>query len=201
MQLALYSPMQGFDALRIIGQIISLQCLHYLILSAVLPPLLAALTLDRQALKFQGGPTSLAMILDWREMAGIPPLNRGREWLLGGIAPTEDQVKDLERQGLTTSANDDMNGINKWWEWELYLQTDSLHWIKDHGDGIVWSGRGANKGAGGEHEGADLIVQSDKAPLQPKPKFVEAGWWPIFARDKSRGWVVVLAWALTGLAE
>jgi hypothetical protein len=141
------------------------------------------------------------MILDWREIAGIPPLNRGQAWPMGKFETTNDQFKNLERLGLNTSAKDDMNGINKWWEWELYLQTDSLKWTKDHGDEIIWSGKGASNGAGGHHEGADMVVQSDKAPLQPRPMFSNAGWWPIFARDKSRGWVIVLAWALTGLAE
>lgn len=182
-------------------KILSLQCLHYLTLSLVLPGLLAAFTLDGQALRYQGGPTSLSLILDWREIAGIPPLNRAIPWPWGAHTITKEERLDLERMGLLTSNVDDMNGINKWWEWELYLQSDSLHWIKDHGAGIAWSGRKASVGAGGEHEGADLIVQGDKAPLQPPPRYSQAGWWPIFARDSSRGWIIVFAWALTGLVE
>ena len=49
-------PLSGFDALRSVSQIAALQAMHYMYLSVVLPPLL--------------GIASVAVVLDWREMAG-----------------------------------------------------------------------------------------------------------------------------------
>lgn len=55
---------------------ISLQTLHYLTLSLLVPVLLVLLArgpdLDRE-----GGPANVAMLMDWREMAGsstVPPV-------------------------------------------------------------------------------------------------------------------------------
>ncbi|PWN36071.1 uncharacterized protein FA14DRAFT_114651, partial [Meira miltonrushii] len=111
---------QGFDAVRILSQILSLQALHYLALSFIIPPLLGLLSFNKHALNFQGGPTSLSMVLDWREIAGYPILDGGRPW-----------------------------------PWNKYKQAI----------------------------------------------YANQGWWPIFAQDSSRGWIIVIAWALTGAVD
>lgn len=60
---------QGWDPLLLISQIISLQSLHYLTLSLLVPLLLSLLAhgpdLDRE-----GGPANVAMLMDWRLFAG-----------------------------------------------------------------------------------------------------------------------------------
>lgn len=51
-------------------QIISLQSLHYLTLSFILPPLLYTFT-NSQAISYtHGGSATVGMVMDWREMAG-----------------------------------------------------------------------------------------------------------------------------------
>lgn len=49
-------------------QIISLQTIHYLLLSLLVPPLLSILT-DPTTLTYSGGAYSSAYVMDWREMA------------------------------------------------------------------------------------------------------------------------------------
>ncbi|KAL7414697.1 hypothetical protein BDY24DRAFT_384243 [Mrakia frigida] len=62
---------QGWDPILIICQIISLQSLHYLTLSLLLPPLLLTLT-QPSFLAHQGGPSTVSVMMDWRELAGRP---------------------------------------------------------------------------------------------------------------------------------
>lgn len=59
---------QGWDPLLIISQIISLQTIHYLALSLLIPPVLQWTT-DPQALAYAGGPRVTSYALDWREIA------------------------------------------------------------------------------------------------------------------------------------
>lgn len=61
---------QGWDPVLIISQIVSLQALHYLSLSLLLPPLLS-LFASPTLLSYEGGPSSVSMIIDWREFVGI----------------------------------------------------------------------------------------------------------------------------------
>ncbi|KAI5455077.1 hypothetical protein NCC49_002349 [Naganishia albida] len=70
---------QGWDPILIISQIISLQTIHYLVLSLLIPPVLQAST-NPQALEYAGGPRVTSYILDWREIASrstAPKLPRG----------------------------------------------------------------------------------------------------------------------------
>lgn len=60
---------QGWDPLLIISQIVALQACHYLILALITPPLLFLFT-NPTALSLEGGPSNVAMIMDWREMVG-----------------------------------------------------------------------------------------------------------------------------------
>lgn len=59
----------GFDAVLIGSQIIALQVLHYLILSLITGPILSLLA-DPLALNLEGGRSNVAMIVDWRQLAG-----------------------------------------------------------------------------------------------------------------------------------
>ncbi|KAL8286928.1 hypothetical protein RQP46_003934 [Phenoliferia psychrophenolica] len=61
---------QGWDPILIISQIVSLQALHYLSLSFLLPPLLS-LFASPTLLSYEGGPSSISMVMDWREFSGL----------------------------------------------------------------------------------------------------------------------------------
>lgn len=50
-------------------QIITLQALHYLTLSLVLPALLSILS-DHDLLEYEGGATSISMAMNWRSFSG-----------------------------------------------------------------------------------------------------------------------------------
>ncbi|KAK4690030.1 protein SYS1, partial [Tremellales sp. Uapishka_1] len=65
---------QGWDPVLIICQIVSLQTLHYLVLSLLLPPLLASFTAP-SLLLYSGGPSTVSHILDWRELASRPTVS------------------------------------------------------------------------------------------------------------------------------
>ncbi|EIW59926.1 uncharacterized protein TRAVEDRAFT_122124 [Trametes versicolor FP-101664 SS1] len=61
----------GWDPVLIIAQIISLQTLHYVTLSLLIPPLLVMFA-EPGPLEYEGGAANVGMIMDWREMAGRP---------------------------------------------------------------------------------------------------------------------------------
>ncbi|KAK8861643.1 hypothetical protein IAR55_002466 [Kwoniella newhampshirensis] len=66
---------QGWDPVLIICQIISLQTIHYLTLSTLIPPFLSTLT-SPSLLSYSGGPSSVSHILDWRELAARPTVGK-----------------------------------------------------------------------------------------------------------------------------
>ncbi|KAF9030375.1 hypothetical protein BDZ89DRAFT_911077, partial [Hymenopellis radicata] len=59
----------NWDPILLISQIISLQTLHYLTLSLLVPPLLAIFA-EPSSLNYEGGAANVGMVMDWREMAG-----------------------------------------------------------------------------------------------------------------------------------
>nr|ODN92392.1 hypothetical protein L203_00668 [Cryptococcus depauperatus CBS 7841] len=73
-----YTTYDGYllTSRRIICQIISLQAIHYLVLSTLIPPFVATLT-SPDTLDYSGGPSTVSHIMDWREMAALPTINRG----------------------------------------------------------------------------------------------------------------------------
>ncbi|WVR03751.1 hypothetical protein IAU60_000746 [Kwoniella sp. DSM 27419] len=66
---------QGWDPVMIICQIISLQTIHYLTLSTILPPLLTSFT-SPTLLAYAGGSSTVSHIMDWREMAARPTISK-----------------------------------------------------------------------------------------------------------------------------
>ncbi|KAK0489423.1 integral membrane protein S linking to the trans Golgi network-domain-containing protein [Armillaria novae-zelandiae] len=79
-------PNSTWDPLLLISQIVSMQTLHYLTLSLLVPPLLD-LFADPASLEYHGGASSVGMIMDWRQMASSPPSpspspDPARGWLL-----------------------------------------------------------------------------------------------------------------------
>ncbi|KAE9405384.1 hypothetical protein BT96DRAFT_988430 [Gymnopus androsaceus JB14] len=67
------SKSSNWDPILLIstGLIVSMQTLHYLTLSLFIPPLLT-LFAEPTSLAYEGGASSVGMIMDWREMAGRP---------------------------------------------------------------------------------------------------------------------------------
>lgn len=60
-----------YSALSQVRQIVSMQCLHYLTLAVLTPPLLAVFA-EPVSLSWVGGAANIGMLMDWREMAGRP---------------------------------------------------------------------------------------------------------------------------------
>lgn len=210
---ALSGPMQGFDAIRIVSQIISLQALHYLALSFLIPPLLGLLTFNKSALNFQGGPTSLSMVLDWREIAGYAILDGGRPWPWNRykIKANQHDIDFLRDSNLQTSDSDkDRIGTQFWWEYEAFLHSQENKFIKisDVGE-IAWEGKRLGAGSILEKAKAEHLIGKAKVNGDPDSNenekqqalYANQGWWPIFAQDSSRGWIIVIAWALAGAVD
>ncbi|KAF4569491.1 hypothetical protein EYR40_008464 [Pleurotus pulmonarius] len=61
----------NWDPILLISQIVSMQCLHYLTLAVLTPPLLAVFA-EPVSLSWVGGAANIGMLMDWREMAGRP---------------------------------------------------------------------------------------------------------------------------------
>ncbi|KAM6497380.1 Integral membrane protein S linking to the trans Golgi network domain containing protein [Amanita muscaria] len=61
----------NWDPMLLISQIVSIQSLHYLTLSILVPPLLSVFA-ERSLLTYEGGAANVGMLMDWREMAGVP---------------------------------------------------------------------------------------------------------------------------------
>ena len=213
---ALSGPMQGFDAVRIVSQILSLQALHYLALSFIIPPLLGLLSFNKLALNFQGGPTSLSMVLDWREIAGYPILDGGRPWPWNKykIQANQHDIDFLRDSNLQTSDSDkDQIGTRFWWEYEAFLHSQENRFIKiqDVGE-IAWEGKRLGAGSILEKAAAERLIveakmasetseKSDGKQQQQQSLYANQGWWPIFAQDSSRGWIIVIAWAIAGAID
>ncbi|KAJ3774528.1 integral membrane protein S linking to the trans Golgi network-domain-containing protein [Lentinula raphanica] len=65
------SQTSSWDPILLISQIVSMQTLHYITLSIFIPPLLTVFA-EPTSLAYEGGPSNVGMIMDWREMAGRP---------------------------------------------------------------------------------------------------------------------------------
>ncbi|KAH9815293.1 integral membrane protein S linking to the trans Golgi network-domain-containing protein [Melampsora americana] len=89
---------QGWDPILIITQILALQSLHYLTLSILIPPLLT-LFAKPIPLEYEGGPTNVGMIMDWRQMVGYGTLHHSSH-KLGGWAGYGKLPNPLGRRPL-----------------------------------------------------------------------------------------------------
>ncbi|KAF8159268.1 integral membrane protein S linking to the trans Golgi network-domain-containing protein [Crassisporium funariophilum] len=76
------TTLSNWDPVLLVSQIVSMQTLHYLTLSIIIPPLLATFA-DPTSLAYEGGAANIGMIMDWREMAGRPTvrgMQSGEMW-------------------------------------------------------------------------------------------------------------------------
>ncbi|WFD04745.1 hypothetical protein MVES1_000069 [Malassezia vespertilionis] len=91
--LRISSTLHGWDPLRIVAQIVALQCIHYILLAAFVPPLLSILT-ERAALRFVGGPAQVGMLIDWHELSSLPTWDwkvHQNTTVLGGVPHTPEE--------------------------------------------------------------------------------------------------------------
>lgn len=105
------------------AQIVSLQALHYLSLAFLLPPLLT-LFASPTLLSYEGGPSSISMVMDWREFSGLSTVSlaaaRGAPGGLIGLAAaakaggqaaiSDITVGDLTRGLVRVVEGDPMRG-------------------------------------------------------------------------------------------
>ncbi|KAF8335111.1 integral membrane protein S linking to the trans Golgi network-domain-containing protein [Amanita rubescens] len=61
----------NWDPVLLISQIVTMQSLHYLTLAILVPPLLSMFA-ESTSLNYEGGAANVGMVMDWREMAGVP---------------------------------------------------------------------------------------------------------------------------------
>lgn len=186
LRLALASPVQGFDPYRILLQIVSLQALHYLVLCLVAPPCAALFPyIQADRLEFQGGAMSLGLVLDWREISGIPTAGRAA-W-----ATTSGSTSAMESDRW-----DEAQGLDRWWDSAAYLLPPTTAAAEERGPIKVAVG---DVGWIGSRPAS--VHSIDAAPPAPKGKTKPPAWYRATAQDPSRGWSIVLAWVLTGIAD
>lgn len=197
--LALNSPIQGFDPYRILLQIVSLQALHYLVLCLVLPPCTALFPgIQPDRLDFQGGKMNLGLVLDWREISGLPT-TIGRIAWVGGHSSAVGEVSLSMGESASEIATeserwDQMQGLDRWWDSAAYLlpakpTTEGKGVIKVVAGDVGWIGfRPASV-----HTIDEMSSKAQASSI--------ARWYLATAYDPARGWSIVLAWLLTGIAD
>jgi hypothetical protein len=105
--------LQVEDAIDSVRQIVSLQAAHYLVL-CITTPLLLIIFAEKGSLEYEGGALNIGMLMDWREMAGRPTVNRlhgvqHRGWAPFG-QPGSPNVSgsDNSRLGMNHSHDNDI---------------------------------------------------------------------------------------------
>ncbi|KAF8307785.1 hypothetical protein DL93DRAFT_2087628 [Clavulina sp. PMI_390] len=89
-----------WDPVLLLAQIISLQSLHYLTLSLVLPPLLLTLSSSRALSYTHGGSATVGMVMDWRDLAGRSTLERNPSILESTRHHISDWMSSPNSEGL-----------------------------------------------------------------------------------------------------
>ncbi|KAN0063741.1 hypothetical protein ACQY0O_003791 [Thecaphora frezii] len=144
MKEAFSMPLQGFDAIRNLSQIASLQALHYLLLCVLIPPLLSIFS-SPTALAFEGGSTQVGMVLDWRELSGLPTWDWNPSLTSWGPTSSNGRVGQAvewknavwDQDGKQLKAVDETDRINQGeekgeeglrkWEW-THTKDDARGW-------------------------------------------------------------------------
>lgn len=116
----------GWDPILIISQIVSLQALHYLTLSILIPPLLWFFA-EPNALNYEGGALNVGMVMDWREMAGWPTAHGLQGDDRRGWSVFRGAYSGGQRVGTGTWI-DPFKDENKYFQWDG--RTDPLRgWV------------------------------------------------------------------------
>ncbi|KJA22835.1 hypothetical protein HYPSUDRAFT_66799 [Hypholoma sublateritium FD-334 SS-4] len=96
------TTLSNWDPILLLSQIFAMQALHYITLSFIIPPLLAAFA-EPSSLRYEGGAANVGMVMDWRQMAGRPtvigmPIGE-RWWAWSGGRKVGYGVKDDQWDG------------------------------------------------------------------------------------------------------
>lgn len=172
-ELRLSSSLHGWDPWRILAQIALVQVSHYVLLATFVPPLLAIFTAPR-ALRFEGGPAQVGMLIDWRELASQPTW----EWapirhLMNHIGLQTNQTK------LTVS---EKQAFQNWTAGSVWLHADKPIIVPS--DNYTWKGELKQ-----EHESLNTTASTPETKLEQ--------WEWLLTHDSKRGWAITFAWLMT----
>ncbi|WWC96839.1 hypothetical protein V866_003714 [Kwoniella sp. B9012] len=106
---------QGWDPVMIICQvriIITLQTIHYLTLSILIPPILTSFTTP-VLLSYSGGPSTVSHIMDWREMAAKPTISKTSFPGVEGLRKLRGAWAGGKEIGAVPSSADDLPQNNQ----------------------------------------------------------------------------------------
>jgi hypothetical protein len=109
--------------LKLTIQIMSIQTIHYLTLSLLLPALLASFT-SPALLHYSGGPTTVGHVMDWREMAARSTAPTSFRIPFGGAWSGGKQVGSVpEDRGIGEMIDDDLwdYGVDEKRGWTIGL--------------------------------------------------------------------------------
>lgn len=189
MKEAFSTPLQGHDSIRILTQILSLQTLHYLILATLLPPFLAIFA-ETNSLMFEGGPTQIGMVFDWKQLAGKPTYdwNPPKDWL---SSPNDGEFERKEagkvgEVGIDPAVLVKWNLDNVWLDQPLPGTTDVQGKVLDHDQILRFkSSPSSSSSSSNEAEKEDTVE-----------KAIEHWEWH-HTRDSHRSYVLIITWLLT----
>lgn len=188
-ELRLSSSLHGWDPLRIVAQILTLQAVHYILLAAFVPPLLAIFT-EPSALKFEGGPVQVGMLIDWRELAGMPTW----DW-----APLQQFVNTYTTWGPQHGAGAanftpaERQAVEKWTAGSLWLDNPQAPAVVPPSN-FYWEGRPESAPATSSLAAA-APTQNATTNTTEETRLEQWEW--RLTHDSSRGWAIASAWAIT----
>ncbi|KAJ9476078.1 hypothetical protein PHBOTO_006151 [Pseudozyma hubeiensis] len=188
MKEAFSTPLQGYDALRILTQILSFQTIHYLILATLLPPFLAIFA-ETSSLMFEGGPTQVGMVFDWRQLAGqptydwvAPKSSDPKGWLEDGRSEPEGQEVVVDPAVLVK-----WNLDNVWLD--VSITGDTLQGkVLDHDDILRFKTTNTSS--------PTLSTSEDTSPTISVQQALEH-WEYSHTRDSHRSTTLIFTWLLT----
>ncbi|WFD32490.1 hypothetical protein MSPP1_003538 [Malassezia sp. CBS 17886] len=213
-ELRVSSTLHGWDPLRLVAQVrrarrlltaqmAALQAIHYILLAAFVPPLLAIWT-HRAALQFEGGPAQVGMVLDWREFASQPTwdwddlkglVNLYTGWMPGaGTSAPTPQWTPAEAAAVANWTAGALwvsvpaaNGTHT----PLALPSSAYAWNSSERAVPPDAPSAAPTGVPNPH--ANSVAQMQEAQLER--------WEWAHTHDARRGWAIAVAWALTAVFD
>ncbi|WFD04017.1 hypothetical protein MOBT1_002714 [Malassezia obtusa] len=175
-ELRLSSTLHGWDPLRIVAQIFAIQCVHYILLAAFVPPLLSIFTASA-ALRFEGGPAQVGMLVDWRELASQPT------WDWAKVSPNTTQ------NTYGWSAQEKL-AVANWTAGTLWLQENTSDVRTLSPAAYAWNETGSEVASN-----SVLKVPATSAVSLQELQLEQWEWQ--HTHDSRRGWAITAAWALT----
>lgn len=184
-------PLQGWDPVRIVSQIVAFQTLHYLLLATLVPPLLAIFA-ETSSLMFEGGPTQVGMLFDWRQIAAQPTY----DWQTAVETTVTKTGSGSNDQLLDPNVVAQWNLDNVW----LDRPQSALSGLVGSAGGIVMDHEqilrfkhlrnGTNTPE--EHDDRNTTTTTTTTPREA----LEHWEWD-HTRDASRSWVLICTWFIS----